>query len=60
MYFLALAVHDEQSLLVLFTGKTLSVRVMTDEKGHSRGFGFVNYENHEDAQKVRSAMKLAS
>lgn len=35
-----------------FTGKTLSVRVMRDERGHSRGFGFVNFENHEDAQKV--------
>uniref|UniRef100_A0A665TKD9 Poly(A) binding protein, cytoplasmic 1-like n=1 Tax=Echeneis naucrates TaxID=173247 RepID=A0A665TKD9_ECHNA len=33
-------------------GRTLSVRVMKDERGHSRGFGFVNYANHEDAQKV--------
>lgn len=37
-----------------FTGKTLSVRVMRDERGNSRGFGFVNYENHEDAQKVET------
>ncbi|CAL9702632.1 unnamed protein product [Knipowitschia caucasica] len=33
-------------------GKTLSVRVMKDEKGVSRGFGFVNYAFHEDAQKA--------
>ncbi|XP_030590697.1 polyadenylate-binding protein 1-like isoform X2 [Archocentrus centrarchus] len=32
-------------------GRTLSVRVMKDERGHSRGFGFVNYAHHEDAQK---------
>lgn len=38
----------------LLSGKTLSVRVMRDEKGRSRGFGFVNYAHHEDAQKVTS------
>ncbi|KAK7884897.1 hypothetical protein WMY93_028020 [Mugilogobius chulae] len=37
-------------------GKTLSVRVMKDEKGVSRGFGFVNYAYHEDAQKAVEAM----
>jgi hypothetical protein len=36
----------------LLSGKTLSVRVMKDERGRSRGFGFVNYGNHMDAQKV--------
>lgn len=34
-------------------GKTLSVKVMTDPMGKSRGFGFVSYEKHEDANKVR-------
>lgn len=33
-------------------GKTLSVKVMRDDSGHSRGFGFVNFEKHEEAQKV--------
>lgn len=33
-------------------GKTLSVRVMMDHTGKSRGFGFVSYEKHEDANKV--------
>uniref|UniRef100_A0A8C8A080 Polyadenylate-binding protein n=1 Tax=Oryzias sinensis TaxID=183150 RepID=A0A8C8A080_9TELE len=37
-------------------GKTLSVRVMRDEKGRSRGFGFVNYAHHEDAQKAVDEM----
>ncbi|XP_029362327.1 polyadenylate-binding protein 1-like [Echeneis naucrates] len=37
-------------------GRTLSVRVMKDERGHSRGFGFVNYANHEDAQKAVDEM----
>uniref|UniRef100_A0A3Q1EWG5 Polyadenylate-binding protein n=1 Tax=Acanthochromis polyacanthus TaxID=80966 RepID=A0A3Q1EWG5_9TELE len=37
-------------------GRTLSVRVMKDEKGRSRGFGFVNYGNHEDAQKAVDQM----
>ncbi|XP_077422559.1 embryonic polyadenylate-binding protein-like isoform X2 [Vanacampus margaritifer] len=37
-------------------GKTLSVRVMKDDRGFSRGFGFVNYANHEDAQKAVDEM----
>ena len=35
-----------------FPGKMLSVKVMRDVSGHSRGFGFVNFEKHEEAQKV--------
>uniref|UniRef100_A0A672KGE0 RRM domain-containing protein n=1 Tax=Sinocyclocheilus grahami TaxID=75366 RepID=A0A672KGE0_SINGR len=33
------------------------VRVMTDEKGHSRGFGFASFEKHSDAKRV-SDVKL--
>ncbi|GAB5569164.1 polyadenylate-binding protein 1-like isoform X1 [Prionailurus iriomotensis] len=44
---------DEQGLQDLFSqfGKMLSVKVMRDDSGHSRGFGFVNFEKHEEAQK---------
>ncbi|XP_078410952.1 embryonic polyadenylate-binding protein-like isoform X2 [Cetorhinus maximus] len=37
-------------------GTTQSVRVMTDERGRSRGFGFVNFEKHEDARKAVTEM----
>ncbi|KAB0382988.1 hypothetical protein FD755_004905 [Muntiacus reevesi] len=45
---------DEQRLQDLFSqfGKMLSVKVMRDDSGHSRGFGFVNFEKHEEAQKA--------
>lgn len=41
---------------LLFAGKTLSVRVMTDDAGCSKGFGFVNFEKHEEAQKARGSL----
>ncbi|KAJ7988989.1 hypothetical protein DPEC_G00314900 [Dallia pectoralis] len=37
-------------------GKTLSVKVMIDPSGKSRGFGFVSYEKHEDANKACEEM----
>ncbi|CAL1574892.1 unnamed protein product [Knipowitschia caucasica] len=37
-------------------GKILSVKVMTDPSGKSRGFGFVSYEKHEDANKAVEEM----
>uniref|UniRef100_A0A8C4SIX8 Polyadenylate-binding protein n=1 Tax=Erpetoichthys calabaricus TaxID=27687 RepID=A0A8C4SIX8_ERPCA len=45
---------DDERLKELFNkyGKTLSVKVMTDLTGKSKGFGFVSYENHEDANKA--------
>ncbi|XP_037355194.1 polyadenylate-binding protein 1-like [Talpa occidentalis] len=45
---------DERGLQELFSqfGKMLSVKVMRDSSGHSRGFGFVNFEKHEEAHKA--------
>uniref|UniRef100_A0A671XJX6 Polyadenylate-binding protein n=1 Tax=Sparus aurata TaxID=8175 RepID=A0A671XJX6_SPAAU len=50
--------YNDEKLKEVFSafGRTLSVRVMKDERGRSRGFGFVNYANHEDAQKAVSEM----
>uniref|UniRef100_A0A8D0VQ63 Polyadenylate-binding protein n=1 Tax=Sus scrofa TaxID=9823 RepID=A0A8D0VQ63_PIG len=49
---------DERCLQDLFSqfGKILSVKVMRDDSSHSRGFGFVNFEKHEDAQKAVTDM----
>uniref|UniRef100_A0A3Q4H7R2 Polyadenylate-binding protein n=1 Tax=Neolamprologus brichardi TaxID=32507 RepID=A0A3Q4H7R2_NEOBR len=48
---------DDEKLRELFSkyGK-LAIRVMTDENGKSRGFGFVSFERHEDAQKAVDEM----
>eukprot|EP00072_Mus_musculus_P032907 XP_006499888.1 PREDICTED: polyadenylate-binding protein 1-like isoform X1 [Mus musculus] len=45
---------DEQRLQDLFSqfGNMQSVKVMRDSNGQSRGFGFVNFEKHEEAQKA--------
>ncbi|XP_045913310.1 embryonic polyadenylate-binding protein A-like isoform X7 [Micropterus dolomieu] len=50
--------YTDEKLKEVFSvfGRTLSVRVMKDERGRSRGFGFVNYANHEDAQKAVDEM----
>ncbi|KAK1799563.1 hypothetical protein P4O66_000446 [Electrophorus voltai] len=37
-------------------GPTLSRRVMTDESGKSKGFGFVSFERHEDAKRAVDEM----
>uniref|UniRef100_A0A3Q3APG0 Polyadenylate-binding protein n=1 Tax=Kryptolebias marmoratus TaxID=37003 RepID=A0A3Q3APG0_KRYMA len=49
---------DDERLKELFEkyGKTLSVKVMTDSTGKSRGFGFVSFEKHEDANKAVEEM----
>ncbi|XP_075384823.1 polyadenylate-binding protein 1-like [Tenrec ecaudatus] len=45
---------DEQGLRDLFSqfGKMLSVKVMRDDSGQSRGFGFINFEKHEEAEQA--------
>ncbi|XP_029941626.1 polyadenylate-binding protein 1-like [Salarias fasciatus] len=45
---------DDGKLKELFRkyGPTSSVRVMTDENGESKGFGFARFETHENAQKA--------
>uniref|UniRef100_A0A2K6ESY4 Polyadenylate-binding protein n=1 Tax=Propithecus coquereli TaxID=379532 RepID=A0A2K6ESY4_PROCO len=49
---------DDEHLKDLFGkfGPALSVKVMTDESGKSKGFGFVSFERHEDAQKAVDEM----
>uniref|UniRef100_A0A3Q3A385 Polyadenylate-binding protein n=1 Tax=Kryptolebias marmoratus TaxID=37003 RepID=A0A3Q3A385_KRYMA len=49
---------DDEKLRELFSkyGNALSIRVMMDENGKSRGFGFVSFERHEDAQKAVDEM----
>ncbi|XP_018414794.1 PREDICTED: polyadenylate-binding protein 1 [Nanorana parkeri] len=45
---------DDERLKEMFGkyGPALSVKVMTDDGGKSKGFGFVSFERHEDAQKA--------
>jgi RNA recognition motif-containing protein len=44
----------EADLMSTFSpfGKIVSVRIPTDEQGRSKGFGFVEFENDEGAQKA--------
>jgi len=49
---------DEEKLRDVFCqyGNAMSIRVMTDDGGKSRGFGFVGFERHEDAQRAVDEM----
>ncbi|KAK9957165.1 hypothetical protein ABG768_011431 [Culter alburnus] len=49
---------DDDKLKDIFSkyGNAMSIRVMTDENGKSRGFGFVSFERHEDAQRAVDEM----
>ncbi|XP_072853034.1 polyadenylate-binding protein 1-like isoform X3 [Pogona vitticeps] len=45
---------NDERLKEIFSkfGNTLSVKVMVDNTGRPKGFGFVNFEKHEEAQKA--------
>jgi polyadenylate-binding protein len=49
---------DKDSLEKLFSkfGPVLSATVMTDNEGKSKGFGFISFENAEDAEKAVEEM----
>ncbi|XP_061912479.1 polyadenylate-binding protein 1A-like isoform X2 [Entelurus aequoreus] len=49
---------DERKLRAFFNryGSIASVRIMRDESGLCRGFGFVSFERHEDAQRAVDEM----
>ncbi|XP_073401130.1 polyadenylate-binding protein 1-like [Dendrobates tinctorius] len=49
---------DDEHLKKLFDhyGRIVSVKVMINEFGKSKGFGFVNFERHEDALKAVEEM----
>ena len=49
---------DDENLKELFSqfSKTLSVKVMRDPSGKSKGFDFVSYEKHEDVNKAVEEM----
>lgn len=53
---------DEEALKELFgeMGEVRSVKIITDETGRSKGFGFVEMSSDEDADKAISALNNAS
>ncbi|KAG0027636.1 Protein phosphatase PP2A regulatory subunit B [Podila clonocystis] len=46
------ATQDEVEALFTKFGPITSCVVSTDESGRSKGFGFINFENHEDAKRA--------
>ncbi|KAG5652254.1 hypothetical protein H0H81_005649 [Sphagnurus paluster] len=44
--------QDEFEKLFTHFGAVTSALISVDEEGNGKGFGFVNFENHEDAQKA--------
>ena len=51
----------ESSLIEKFSeyGKVTSAVIVNDAEGKSRGFGFVNFESHENAKKAIDALNNA-
>ncbi|KAJ6547619.1 hypothetical protein B0H19DRAFT_953671 [Mycena capillaripes] len=48
--------QDEFEKLFIAFGTVTSALIQVDEEGKSKGFGFVNYERHEDAQVAVDAL----
>ncbi|KAG0342769.1 Protein phosphatase PP2A regulatory subunit B [Podila humilis] len=46
------ATQDEVEALFTKFGPITSCVVSTDDSGHSKGFGFINFENHADAKRA--------
>ncbi|KAF9167223.1 Protein phosphatase PP2A regulatory subunit B [Actinomortierella ambigua] len=44
--------QDELEVLFVKYGPITSCALATDENGKSKGFGFINYQNHEDAKRA--------
>jgi RNA recognition motif-containing protein len=53
---------DEESLRELFAaiGEVQSVRIITDETGRSKGFGFVEMTSDEEAEKAITSLNGSS
>ncbi|KAK1800031.1 hypothetical protein P4O66_006538 [Electrophorus voltai] len=53
---------DDNKLNEIFSkfGSMLSIRIITDKSGKSKGFGFVSFERHEDAQREEMDRKGAN
>lgn len=54
--------YNKEKLEKIFSefGQVLSCAVMFDDKGKSKGFGFVSFENPADAEKAVLAMNGAT
>ncbi|MBI2414895.1 RNA-binding protein [candidate division WWE3 bacterium] len=48
--------HNQFKELFDKFGVIISARVVTDDEGRSKGFGFVDFESEEDANKAVSEM----
>ena len=53
---------NEDSLkdMCLHAGKIISVKIMTDDIGKAKGFGFISFESPEEAEKVCLFLQCAA
>lgn len=48
--------EDRLKDMCLDAGKIISLKLMTDDIGKPRGFGFISFESPEEAEKVSIAL----